>query len=182
MEPVAARKVFPCADEPALKSNFEISVTIPEDRDVISNMEPNNVIVKGKFKTVSFDKTPKMSTYLFAIVVGNFDVVEDKTASGVIVRVYTPVGEKHRGHFALNVAKQVITFFDEYFATPYPLPKLVRILPHNHLQNRISLPFLTLQQELWRTGVVTSSAKLLSLLMKSSRRLCKSMSQSVFDS
>lgn len=130
MEPVAARKVFPCADEPALKSIFQISVTVPEDRDVVSNMEPIKVVHDGPLKTVSFDETPLMSSYLLAMVVGNFEVVEDKTESGVVVRVFTPVGGQSRGYFALNVAKRVITFFDKYFDAPYPLPKLVRIMVH----------------------------------------------------
>lgn len=32
-----------------------------------------------------------MSTYLVALVVGEFDYIEDKTEDGTVVRVYTPV-------------------------------------------------------------------------------------------
>lgn len=127
MEPIAARKVFPCGDEPALKSKFDISVTVPKDRDVISNMDPIEKEVHGDYKTVRFDTTPLMSTYLLALVVGNFDTLEGETETGIKVRVFTPVGGKERGKFALEVAKKTLTFFGDYFNAPYPLPKLVRL-------------------------------------------------------
>jgi puromycin-sensitive aminopeptidase len=124
LEPIAARKVFPCGDEPALKAKFRISVTVPADRTVISNMDPILVGYENDMKTVTFATTPIMSTYLLAVVVGNFDMISD-VASGVTIRVYTPVGGKERGRFALQVAKSVLTFFGEYFNSPYPLDKLV---------------------------------------------------------
>ena len=54
-------------------------------------------------KEIRFSRTPIMSTYLLAFVVGEYDYVEDKTSNGVLVRVYTPVGKKEQGRFALEV-------------------------------------------------------------------------------
>lgn len=65
-----------------------------------------------------------MSTYLVAVVVGDFDYVEDKTGDGVVVRVYTPVGVKEQGSFALQVATKVIPYYNRYFQIDYPLPKI----------------------------------------------------------
>ena len=48
-----------------------------------------------------------MSTYLLAFVVGEFDYVEEKDSNGVLVRVYTPVGKKEQGKFALDVSVSV---------------------------------------------------------------------------
>ena len=45
-----------------------------------------------------------MSTYLLAYVIGEYDFVEDTDSNGVIVRVYTPVGKKEQGRFALEVS------------------------------------------------------------------------------
>ena len=57
----------------------------------------------GEMKAVVFNQTPIMSTYLLAFVVGDFDYVEASDSNGVLVRVYTPVGKKEHGHFALEV-------------------------------------------------------------------------------
>ena len=54
-------------------------------------------------KVVKYERTPIMSTYLIAFVVGEYDYVEAKDADGVLVRVYTPVGKKEQGQFALEV-------------------------------------------------------------------------------
>lgn len=54
-------------------------------------------------KVVSFERTPIMSTYLLAFVVGEFDYVEDRDSDNVLIRVYTPKGKKEKGQFALEV-------------------------------------------------------------------------------
>jgi len=56
-----------------------------------------------KCRVVKFDRTPIMSTYLLAMIVGEYDYVEGRDSDGVLVRVYTPVGKKEQGQFALNV-------------------------------------------------------------------------------
>ena len=75
-------------------------------------------------ETWEFEKTPVMSTYLVAFVVGEFDYVEGKTSDGLIIRVYTPKGKAYQGQFALDVATRVIPLYNEYFGIPYSLPKL----------------------------------------------------------
>lgn len=45
-----------------------------------------------------------MSTYLLAFIVGEYDYIEEKDSNGVLVRVYTPLGKKEQGRFALNVS------------------------------------------------------------------------------
>ena len=53
---------------------------------------------------VTYAQTPIMSTYLLAFIVGEFDYVEGKSSDGVLVRVYTPLGRKEQGEFALEVS------------------------------------------------------------------------------
>nr|XP_023015706.1 puromycin-sensitive aminopeptidase-like [Leptinotarsa decemlineata] len=65
-----------------------------------------------------------MSTYLVAIVIGEYDFVEDTSSDGVLVRVYTPRGKKEQGNFALRVATKVLPYYKEYFNIAYPLPKI----------------------------------------------------------
>lgn len=65
-----------------------------------------------------------MSSYLVAIVVGEFDYIEDKSSDGVLVRVYTPLNKKEQGTFALDVAIKVLPYYKDYFNIGFPLPKL----------------------------------------------------------
>src|SRR5690606_7618291 len=68
--------------------------------------------------------TPRMSTYLLAWVYGELQKKTAYTASGVEVNVYaTPAQSPNGLDFALEHATKSIEFFDEYFGTPYPLPK-----------------------------------------------------------
>ena len=123
-ESTDARRAFPCWDEPALKSKFRVSLTIPSHLSALSNMPVAKKEERGDKQTFyAFEETPIMSTYLLAFIVGEFDYVEDKTKEGVDVRVYTPLGKSEQGKFALHMATRTLSFFTEYFGIPYPLPK-----------------------------------------------------------
>ncbi|KAG9459294.1 hypothetical protein H6P81_003802 [Aristolochia fimbriata] len=123
-EAVDARRCFPCWDEPALKATFKITLEVPSNMTALSNMPVVEEKLDGDLKTVHFGESPIMSTYLVAIVVGLFDHIEDTSADGTKVRVYCPVGKSYQGSFALDVALKVLPLYKEYFAMPYPLPKL----------------------------------------------------------
>ncbi|CAB4266557.1 unnamed protein product [Prunus armeniaca] len=123
--PVDARRCFPCWDEPAWKATFKIRLDdVPSELVALSNVPIVEEKVDGHLKTVSFQESPIMSTYLVAVVVGLFDYVEDHTSDGVKVRVYCQVGKANEGKFALDVAVKTLEFYKDYFAVPYSLPKL----------------------------------------------------------
>ncbi|KAH1002212.1 hypothetical protein HUJ04_008323 [Dendroctonus ponderosae] len=123
-EATDARKCFPCWDEPALKATFDISLVVPKDRVALSNMPIKSEEPKGQLVKYTFETTPIMSTYLVAVVIGEYDYVEDRSSDGVLVRVYTPKGKKEQGLFALEVATKVLPYYKEYFNIAYPLPKI----------------------------------------------------------
>jgi len=66
---------------------------------VSESEDPND----ANLKVLKYDRTPITSTYLVAYVVGEYDYVEGKDENGVLVRVYTPVGKKEQGQYALDV-------------------------------------------------------------------------------
>lgn len=122
-ESTDARRAIPCFDEPAHKAVFEVSLKVPSDRAVISNTIESEILEHdGGFKTVKFEPSPKMSSYLLAFIVGHFENIEAKTKSGVRVRVFVTPGKKHQAQFALEVGVKCIEFFEKYFGIKYPLP------------------------------------------------------------
>lgn len=114
-----ARRAFPCFDEPNLKATFDVKMELPDDLVALSNMPEKSMskVSSGK-KVVTFERTPRMSTYLLAWAVGDFEYVEDFTrrkynGQNLPVRVYTTKGLKEQGRFALENAHRIVDYFSE---------------------------------------------------------------------
>ena len=125
MESVDARRAFPCVDEPAAKASFALSAVIDEGLTAISNGPVVSDTPGPKFgkHTVRFGTTPKMSSYLVALAVGDFQCVEG-SADSVPIRVCTRPEMKDLTRFALEAAEQAFAFDNRYFGFHYPFRKL----------------------------------------------------------
>ncbi|XP_050419267.1 puromycin-sensitive aminopeptidase [Patella vulgata] len=124
-EATDARRAFPCWDEPAVKATFDVTLVVPKQKVALSNMPViSSTELDGDLVELKYGTTPIMSTYLLAFIVGDYDYVEGKDQDDVIVRVYTPVGKKEQGLFALEVAIKTLPFYKNYFGIAYPLPKM----------------------------------------------------------
>ena len=124
-ESTDARRAFPCWDEPSLKATFQVILEVPSDLAAISNMPVvSESEVRPGIKSVHFDETPVMSTYLLAFIVGDLASVEARTDDGTLIRVWATRGKEEQGRFALETSVRLLDYFNQYFGIPYPLPKL----------------------------------------------------------
>eukprot|EP01132_Coremiostelium_polycephalum_P001267 gene1267-1596_t len=125
-EATDARRAFPCFDEPALKSTFNIKLTVEKHLTALSNMniiDSKTVVNSDSTITYTFEETPIMSTYLIAFIVGEFTYIEKYTKEGIRVRVYNVIEKEESAQYALDVATDALSFFIDYFEIPYPLTK-----------------------------------------------------------
>ncbi|KAJ2055195.1 hypothetical protein GGI17_006715 [Coemansia sp. S146] len=168
-----ARLAFPCWDEPAIKAEFTLALSVPSNHTALSNM-PVVEETEGLngLKTVYFARSPRMSTYLLAIVSGELDYIEATTLSGEIIansdppqraavpcRVYTAAADIDKVRFSLDTAVRVLELLVDMFGCAYPLPKLdlvaVPELEAGGMENwglvlfRTVRLFITSQTSLW---------------------------------
>ena len=123
-EATDARRAFPSFDEPAYKATFDITAVADKGMVAISNQKiVSDTPGPGDKHTVRFATTVKLSSYLAALVVGNFEYIEG-SADGIPIRVYSTPGKKEMGKFALESAEHVLSYYDKYFNIKYPYGKL----------------------------------------------------------
>jgi aminopeptidase N len=124
LEPTHARAVFPSFDEPAFRATFDIAITAPANFESVSNMPVarQTVLSDGRRET-AFARSPSMPTYLVALAVGEFDALTD-SYDGVALRILTAPGRVQEARYAMEVTKQLLGYYRDYFGVPYMLPKL----------------------------------------------------------
>jgi tricorn protease interacting factor F2/3 len=118
-----ARRAFPCMDHPAKKATFDIKIDIDPKLTAISNgaVKKEDRLDNGK-KRITFEQTPKMSTYLVFFGVGEFEFTHDEKDSRV--RVVTLPGMKKYAQFGAEFGRKSLGFSETYYAIAYPLPKM----------------------------------------------------------
>ncbi|MGA2534561.1 MAG: M1 family metallopeptidase [Terracidiphilus sp.] len=124
-ESTDARRAFPSFDEPAFKATFDISLVIDSGDTAISNgpiVSDTPGPGDGKH-TLKFLTTPKMSTYLVAFLVGDFQCTEGES-DGVKIRGCATPDKVDLTAFSVEIAKYVLHYYNSYFGIPYPLKKL----------------------------------------------------------
>ena len=125
LEATDARRAFPSFDEPAFKATFDISMTVDAADTAISNgrvVSDTPGPEPGKH-TLTYARTPKMSTYLVAMIVGDF-VCAERAVEAVTIRVCSTPDKKDLTGYALDVAQHQLKFYNDYFGIRYVGDKL----------------------------------------------------------
>jgi puromycin-sensitive aminopeptidase len=125
-ESTDARRAFPCWDEPALKAVFQVTLIVDEKLTAISNAcVVREALLPGTGKKeVVFADSMKMSTYLVAFVVGEFEATEPVMVGRAPLRVCAVPGKKPLAPFAVDIGKASLEYFSRYYGIAYPGDKL----------------------------------------------------------
>ncbi|XP_006820979.1 aminopeptidase Ey-like [Saccoglossus kowalevskii] len=130
LEATAARRVFPCFDEPALKATFDTTLVYRPEYVALSNTDsilndtyydPNTDEV---WSVTYFATTVKMSTYLNAYTVGDWACVEGTTRNGIKFRVWTRPSFLYKVEYALEAGMIELSNFEDLWNIAYPLEKM----------------------------------------------------------
>lgn len=138
-QPSFARSVFPCVDEPSVKTTFQLEIRTLSKFKVISNMGQLSSVTEenGLQKTVSFKATPLMTTSVFGFAIGDFEhsasvAVLPRSSRKLPIGIYAPMNVND-GSYCLDIVQKYMPLLEEYTNADYPLDKLDFVL----------LPFLT---------------------------------------
>jgi aminopeptidase N len=124
-EATDARRAFPSFDEPAYKAVFRVTLVVDKNDTAISNgkiISDTPGPTSGKH-TLQFSDSPKMSSYLVAMMVGDFACIEGG-ADGIPIRVCAVPEKKDLLSYALLSAENILKYYDNYYTIKYPYQKL----------------------------------------------------------
>ncbi|WP_067538959.1 aminopeptidase N [Nocardia crassostreae] len=127
-ETADAKRMFACFDQPDLKATYDVIVTAPQDWEVISNGATTSTRTIGTVVEHTFDTTPRMSTYLVALIAGPYakwtDTYVDEHGDiplGIYCRASLAEFMDHERLF--TETKQGFGFYHANFGVPYAFGK-----------------------------------------------------------
>ncbi|MEO8528956.1 MAG: aminopeptidase N, partial [Pseudolysinimonas sp.] len=124
-----SRRVYSVFEQPDLKATFTFTVTAPGSWVVVSNSPTPNPTAKGDAKTWAFPTTPRISSYITAIVAGPYDSVHSELTSSSGKKI--PLGVYARkslmgfmdADYVFDITKKGFAYYEEKFGYPYPFAK-----------------------------------------------------------
>ena len=159
-----ARRFAPMFDEPSYKATFDLSAVVPANQMAVSNMPiASEQPLRGGRKRVTFGTTPKMSSYLLFFGIGDYERMALKGPHGVDVGIVSPAGSGEQARYAVEILPDLLTYYEDYFGVPYPLPKLDNIAAPGQSQSFGAMEnwgaILTFEGNLLIDPAITSPAR-----------------------
>jgi alanyl aminopeptidase len=130
LEPIDARRVFPCFDEPRFKVPWQLTLKVRDRDQAFSNTLPvSETPLTPGWRAITFAPTKPLPSYLIAFAVGPFEVVEGGRSrrSGTPVRIITPRGQAGQTAWAAKVSAEILSRLEDYFDQNYDFGKLDNI-------------------------------------------------------
>ncbi|RVU05131.1 M1 family peptidase [Novosphingobium umbonatum] len=132
-ESIDARAAFPSFDQPGYKQPFTVTLRTPKGLTAVSNAPEIETREEGGMSIHRFAPTAPLPTYLLAMMVGNFAVVESvvpptpQRATPLPLRIISTRQNKDKLAFALENSKAIVAHLEDYFGQAFPYPKLDQI-------------------------------------------------------
>ena len=145
-ESTGARLAFPLFDEPGWKLPWALTLTVPEGLQAVANMPlAQETPARPGWKTLRFETTPPLPSYLLAFAVGAFDIIDvgpsppalpaetpagqgDAPAAPAVnptpMRFITPAGRGAEAAFAAASTGAIVQRLEAFFDQPHPYAKL----------------------------------------------------------
>ncbi|MFT4231140.1 MAG: aminopeptidase N [Microbacterium sp.] len=125
-----SRRVFAVFEQPDLKATFAFTVTAPDTWRVVSNSPTPAPVPAGPGKaTWAFEPTPRISSYITALVAGPYEVTTSEltSSSGRVI----PLGVYARkslwqhldADYVFDITRKGFAYYEERFGVPYPFAK-----------------------------------------------------------
>ena len=125
------RNMFPCFDQPALKATFTLTVTTPGHWEAVSNNPVESKVAKGNQVEWKFSTTPRIATYLDALIAGPYSSVHDvyKGQKEIPMGIYCrkSMMQYLDPEDIFLITKQGFEYFEETFGLAYPFEKYDQI-------------------------------------------------------
>jgi puromycin-sensitive aminopeptidase len=118
-----ARAIFPCFDEPEFKAELAWTLRVRDGLVALANGPLVEEHLEGQVRRFTFASTPRISSYLAALCIGDLEPSETRLSNGTPLRVWGTRGKKAQTRFGLEYTEKLFPYYEDYFGVPYPFAK-----------------------------------------------------------